>query len=297
MPELPEVEILVRHLDPLLRNRVIRSVDVRREKILRPTSPAEFARRATGAKILSVARRAKYLLFALRPPGGKEADLLIGHLGMTGRIYLAPRDRPLPRHAAVVFDLGLHYCVFEDTRYFGRMTFDTAPLAELGPEPLEPGLRAEVLWQGLRRSRQAIKVKLLDQSLLAGIGNIYASESLFVAGIAPCRRADRLKIDEVSILLRAIRKVLREAIAAGSTVPLDFAGAEGRDGLFYYGSSGPGRYEERLRVYDRLGQPCLRCRAPIRRTVQAGRSTYFCPRCQCGLRVRAGSTGNTSRDR
>ena len=136
--------------------------------------------------------------------------------------------------------------------------------------------------RALRRSRQAIKVRLLDQTLLAGLGNIYASEALFRARIAPALPARRLTAAQVQRLWRAIRHVLRQAIACGSTVPLNYAGAGLRDGLFYFGRAPgtPDFYQERLRVYDRAGQPCPRCGASIRQRVQAARSTFYCPRCQ-----------------
>ena len=152
----------------------------------------------------------------------------------------------------------------------------------LGPEPLGGEFTVETFAVALRRSAQAIKVKLLDQSLVAGIGNIYASEALFRAGVSPRRAARRVKADEVARLHAAIREVLAEAIACGSTIPLDFAGAGKRDGLFYYGAveGNSAFYQERLRVYDRAGQPCVKCAAPIKRLVQAARSTFFCPGCQ-----------------
>jgi formamidopyrimidine-DNA glycosylase len=203
---------------------------------------------------------------------------------MTGRMYCLPMRAPLPKHAAVVFDLGRANFVFEDTRYFGRLTFDARAIARLGPEPLEPEFTPERFAQSLRRSGQAIKVKLLDQSLVAGIGNIYACEALFRAGIAPTLPARRLDARQVEALWRAIREVLGEAIECGSTVALNYPGAGGHNGLFYFGSA-PGAtdfYEERLLVYDRLGRPCSRCGTAIKRRVQAARSTYYCPRCQGG---------------
>ena len=210
--------------------------------------------------------------------------MLVGHLGMTGRMYLLPAKTPLPRHAAVVLNLGRENFVFEDTRYFGRLTLDTTALGRLGPEPLDAEFAVAPFARALARSRQAIKVKLLDQSLLAGVGNIYASEALFRAGIAPTLPARRLTRPQVQRLWRAVRAVLREAIACGSTVPLNYAGAGVRDGLFYFGRApgAAGFYEERLRVYDRAGRPCPGCGTPIRRRVQAARSTFYCPRCQRG---------------
>jgi len=153
-------------------------------------------------------------------------------------------------------------------------------VARLGPEPLEEAFTPELLARELKRSRQPVKVKLLDQSLVAGIGNIYASEALFLAGISPRRAANRLTRQQVAKLWQAIRDVLTAAIAGGSTVPLNFSPRKS-DGLFYYGSAagGPDFYTERLRVYDRHGERCLNCNTPVKRIVQAARSTFFCPNC------------------
>jgi formamidopyrimidine-DNA glycosylase len=282
VPELPEVEVLVRHLAPLLEGRTIRAVQVRRAKVLAPTSTREFTRALVGAKFCGLTRRGKYLLFTLGPAKRAEPRTLLGHLGMTGRMYLLPVKAHLPRHAAVVLDLGRQNFVFEDTRYFGRLTLDLRALANLGPELLGAEFTVGQFAGALARSRQAIKVKLLDQSLVAGVGNIYASEALFRAGIAPTRAARSLRPRRVARLWRAIREVLSDAIACGSTVPLNYAGEGARDGLFYFGraAGAPDYYEERLRVYDRAGEPCPECGSVIKRRVQAARSTYYCPRCQ-----------------
>lgn len=281
MPELPEVEVLKRHLAPLLRNKTVRSVAVRKAKITRPTTERQLRAALTGARFLELERRGKYLVFTLRR-GRAESVSVTGHLGMTGRMFLQPKSAPLPKHAVVVLDLGRHAFVYEDPRQFGRFTLDDSALQALGPEPLEQGFSVETFAASLRRSTQAIKVKLLDQSLVAGIGNIYASEALFRAGVSPRRAARRVKSEEVARLHAAIRGVLTEAIECGSTIPLDFVGAGKRDGLFYYGAvEGESKfYQERLRVYDRAGQPCVKCAAPIKRLVQAARSTFYCPRCQ-----------------
>ncbi|OQB92065.1 MAG: Formamidopyrimidine-DNA glycosylase [Verrucomicrobia bacterium ADurb.Bin118] len=281
MPELPEVEVLVRHLAPLVRGRTIHDVTVRRARVLRPTSPTTLRRTLRKARILNVSRRAKYLVFDLRPGTIRKPFCLVAHLGMTGRIYLAPKSRPLPKHAAVVIDLGRENLIYEDPRYFGRFMLDAAPLQRLGPEPLAADFSLASWQAALRRSTQAIKVKLLDQSLIAGIGNIYASEALHWAAISPRRAARSLSRSEAARLRRGIRQVLRTAIRFGSTVPLRFeSGHAGQ--LFYYGRDpgAPDYYTERLRVYDRQGQPCHRCGGLIRRLTQAGRSTYWCPGCQ-----------------
>src|SRR5208283_889571 len=193
MPELPEVEVLVRRLEPLVRGSFIRGVEVRRVRVLRPTPLGRFRRALLGAQFTGLSRRGKYLLFNLRRPHCREPLILLGHLGMTGRMYVLPSSEPLPKHAAVVLDLGsARRFVFEDTRYFGRLTLETESIARLGPEPLEDDFTVDGFQRALARSEQAIKVKLLDQSLLAGVGNIYASEALFRAGIAPGVPARRL---------------------------------------------------------------------------------------------------------
>lgn len=281
MPELPEVEVLTRHLRPLLLGRTIRAVTVRRARVMAPTTAAEFEMQLVGAKFVELRRRAKYLCFGMRGKHSKAGFILLGHLGMTGRMYLARKKDPLPKHAAVVLDLGRQNFIYEDARYFGRLTLDATPLEKLGPEPLEADFTPEVLGAGLKRSRQPVKVKLLDQSMVAGIGNIYASEALFRAGISPRRPANRLTQPQVRKLWRSIRTVLATAIKFGSTVPLNFSPNES-DGLFYYGSAAGADdfYTERLRIYDRRGKPCHICETPVQRIFQAARSTFFCPRCQ-----------------
>jgi len=281
MPELPEVEVLVQHLRPLFSGRRICGISVRRARVLRPTSPAQLKRALHGATFTGLTRRGKYLVFELKQPRVRTPLTLVGHLGMTGRMYLTPRKDMLPQHASVVLDLGREYFVFEDTRYFGRLTLDIKSLSRLGPEPLGVGFKLGDFCAALGRSRQAIKVRLLDQSVVAGVGNIYASEALFRARIAPQLAASRLSQVQIQRLRSAIRRVLAQAIRFGSTIPLNHTGEKG-NGLFYFGQAddAPDFYEERLRVYDRKGQPCVRCGTAIRRVVQAARSTFYCPQCQ-----------------
>ena len=282
MPELPEVEVLARYLAPRLHHKTIRTVRVLRARVLRPTLPRRLERALVGAKFVGLSRRGKYLLFELRAPKRKETLLLVGHLGMTGRMYFLPAKAALPKHAAVVLNLGRENFIFEDTRYFGRFTLDASAVEALGPEPLDPGFSVGGLALALERSAQPIKVKLLDQSVVAGVGNIYASEALFRAGISPRVSARKLTLKQIGRLWFSIREVLTEAIQGGSTVPLNYAGSGASDGLFYFGRSPdvPNSYEERLRVYDRAGQPCVHCGEPIRRLVQAARSTFWCAQCQ-----------------
>jgi formamidopyrimidine-DNA glycosylase len=201
---------------------------------------------------------------------------------MNGRLFLHDPVLPLPPHTAAILELDRGRLVFQDTRYFGRLTLDLTLLERLGPEPLGPALTPKRFAAAMASSRQAVKVRLLDQAVLAGVGNIYACEALFRARIAPARAANQLTAPQVLSLRRAVRAVLREAIAWGSTVPLNWSGADSTDRLFYYGQApgAAGSYQERLRVYDRAGQPCPLCRHPIERFTQAGRSTYACPNCQ-----------------
>lgn len=281
MPELPEVEVLVQHLRPLVHNQTIRGVEVRRARVISPTPLKEFQRIITGAKIFQLERRGKYLLFQLRLPRNQAELTLVGHLGMTGRMFVAAGKIPLPKHTAVVLRFARGQFVYEDTRYFGRLTLDAAAIGRLGPEPLGEEFTAEGFAKSLKRSQRAIKVKLLDQELVAGVGNIYASEALFRAKISPRLASCRLTRAQVGRLWRAIREVLADAIRRGSTIPLSFNG-DCKDGLFYFGRKPgtPDYFEEHLRVYDRSGKPCVRCKTPIKRIVQAARSTFFCPRCQ-----------------
>ena len=258
MPELPEVEVVVRKLRPRIAGKAIRDVSVRRLRVIAPTSERELVETLKGARFVSLQRRGKYLVFGLRR--GKAMFTLLGHLGMSGDMYVLPREQQEPKHAAVVLGLGSRKFVYEDTRYFGRFTMDTKPLAYLGPEPLGKGFELDAFATVLRRSSQPIKVKLLDQCVVAGVGNIYASEALFRAGINPRTPARKLHDEQIARLWKAIPEVLRHAIRFGTT-------------------HGDG-YIERLAVYDRKGKPCRVCKTPIRRIVHGGRSTYFCPKCQ-----------------
>jgi formamidopyrimidine-DNA glycosylase len=286
MPELPEVEVLARHLRRVLPGEFIRHIRVNRARILRPTPERKLKSVLTGARFQAVSRRGKYLLFELKPNQSRQTArrgnvLVLGHLGMTGKMFLALKNEPPPKHAAVILDLGKTNFIFEDTRYFGRFTLDLSALENLGPEPLSGDFSPEMFAQALKRSRQPVKIKLLDQSLIAGVGNIYASESLYRARISPKLPANRLTFKQVQRLLGTIREVLAEAIEFGSTVPVNLSGAKS-DGLFYFGRApgSPDFYEERLRVYDRAGKPCQNCGRHIQRIFQAARSTFFCQHCQ-----------------
>ncbi len=281
MPELPEVEVLAAHLRPLLAGKRIKHVSVLRPKVLGLTTISQLKEQLEGAVFQGLHRRGKYLVFTLQPKSAGRPFRVVGHLGMTGRMFLLSKIEPLPKHTAVALELGNERFVFQDTRYFGRFTLDACAIQHLGPEPLEESWVAEGFRSALRGSRQPIKTRLLDQRLVAGIGNIYASEALFQARVPPGLAAGRLTRAQGHRLWAAIREVLGEAIRAGSTIPLNFSNMGGTNGLFYFGSGvGKGTYHERLLVYDRAGAPCVACGTPIKRIVQANRSTFYCPRCQ-----------------
>lgn len=284
MPELPEVEVLARHLRPLIQGKTIREVNVRRAKSLRGTTEKAFMQALVGARFSGLTRRGKYLLFELRPKGARDAFQMLGHLGMTGRMYLQPKGVELAKHAAVVLALGKHEFVFEDTRCFGRLTLDLSSLNGLGPEPWSEEFTVDYFHGQLKRSAQPIKVKLLDQALVAGVGNIYAGEALFHAGLSPRRQSRRLTRAQASRLRGNIQRILSDAIALGSSIKLDFEGSGKKDGLFYYGGSDVATDPpaERFAVYGREAQPCPACATPIKRIVQSARSAFFCPRCQRG---------------
>jgi formamidopyrimidine-DNA glycosylase len=282
VPELPEVEVLVRHLKPLLCGKTIKGITVHRARVIRPNSIQQLSRKLNGSRFESVARRGKFLLFTLRRRKKRKPVILIGHLGMSGRMYLMSKDRPLPRHTALHLDLGENWFVFEDTRYFGRLTLDQSAIAKLGPEPFSSEFTPEALASALNRSSQPVKVKLLDQTTVAGVGNIYASEALFRSGISPATLSRDLKKGQVFRLWQTIRDVLGQAIERGASMDLNMGGLQRRDNLFYFGRGT--RYEtsktETFLVYDRQGEPCVTCGSPIRRSVQAARSTFYCDTCQ-----------------
>jgi formamidopyrimidine-DNA glycosylase len=292
MPELPEVETLVQHLAPLLRHQTIRSVQLLRPKLSAPTKPQQLEHTLAGSQFIELTRRGKYLVFELRPRHQGLPFRLLAHLGMTGRLFLAPTGFPLHKHCAVICHLDRGPLVFEDPRGFGRFTLDLSPLLRLGPEPLSQGFTCRHLAAALKHSRQPIKVRLLDQSLIAGLGNIYVSETLFRAHISPVTPGNQLTSRQIQALWRAMRWVLSRAIRLGSSLTLDWAGTDSRNRLFYFGHAkdSPGPLRERFHVYDRELLPCTRCRTPIQRISQAGRSSFFCPHCQSPTTAHASST-------
>lgn len=272
MPELPEVETIRRGLSPLLEGRRIEAITVRERRLREPVGPQELSR-LRGARVTGVRRRSKYLLV------DTSAGLtLLVHLGMTGQIWVADRDRPRRPHEHVVIRLDDgRELRFADTRRFGLLRVLQSDRVErdrrieaLGPEPLGGDLTARDLFRLTRKRSKPVKNFLIDARAIAGVGNIYACEALHRAAINPRRRVRRIGPGGWERLLRSLRAVLNEAIEAGGTTLRDFLNAEGDVGYFALS----------LKVYDRAGEPCVRCGALIRRIVQAGRSTFYCPRCQ-----------------
>jgi len=284
MPELPEVETIRRGLEAHLVGRTILGVEVRETRLRRPLNAGRLRRFVSGRRIGAVRRRAKYLILEMEGGG-----YLLVHLGMTGQFFMARPGRPRIPHEHLVFALDDGRTLrFADTRRFGLLEPVEAGAPEahpllrgLGPEPLGGALEARAFRAATRALRKPIKNFLLDSRALAGVGNIYACEALFRARVHPALPLSGLDEARWSRLLSALARVLREAVARGGTTLHDFVNAEGDAGFFQF----------RLRVYDRAGKPCPACRAPIRRIVQAGRSTYFCPACQPRRRRAAGAAG------
>ena len=267
MPELPEVETLRRTIAPHVVGRRIVRVEVRERRLRRPIAPGLEAR-LEGRTIHGVHRRAKYLL--LDVGGGLR---WVVHLGMSGRFCVGAPPAGLP-HVHVLVDLddgGALY--FRDPRRFGLMLVsnDDADLGSIGVEPLEDGFSAAFLWDASRRHRRVtLKSLLMDQRLVAGVGNIYANEALYLAGIRPGRRAGRISRAEAGRVVDSVRAVLGRAIESRGSSLLDYRDADGNAGEF----------QRSLRVYERTGEPCRGCGTPIRRQVIGGRGTFYCPRCQ-----------------
>lgn len=282
MPELPEVEILRRHLDPLLDGRTIQQVTVRSSRSVRPAAPEILDQTLRGVRLGPVRRRGKFLLItdATPKPNPSHTCAFTCHLGMTGRLFLRPTKQEPGKHDVVLIELtpGDQTLVFQDPRRFGFLTPGTCLPRELGPEAGD--IQPEDLRRALMGSRQAIKARLLDQGLVAGLGNIYASEALHRAGISPLQEARTLTREQLHRLIDSVRFTLEEAIRLGSGLSLDFTGRNIMDRVFYYGSTLPESGQERFQVYDREGKPCHRCGTLVNRSILNTRSTFWCPACQ-----------------
>jgi formamidopyrimidine-DNA glycosylase len=273
LPELPEVETVVRGLRTALRSRRILSVRLGKTDFVEDAAAIE--RELPGRRIADVVRHGKFLILRLEPTASPDARLfLLVHLGMTGQLVARRPEETVPPHTHAFFSLDdgreLRYT---DIRRFGRMLLVPearldAVLRRLGDDPLEAAL--EEFRARLDGRRARIKALLLDQRVLRGMGNIYTDESLWRARVHPARHASELNAKEIRRLYQAIQAVLREAIRLRGSSVSDYVDAEGQ----------PGEYQLRHRVYQREGEACVRCGARIRRVMVAGRSSYFCPRCQ-----------------
>jgi formamidopyrimidine-DNA glycosylase len=269
MPELPEVETIVRDLKRLVTGATLRRATVLRTDLI-SGEVGEFERALVNREIGEIARRAKNIVISL------DGDRLVINLGMTGRVLVQSLQQGEPHHLGVRFELTDGRAIlYQDVRRFGHLELLPAVIwderaAAMGIEPLSAAFDAATLFRLSRGSRVAIKTWLMDQSRVVGVGNIYASEALFRAGISPRKAARRLIRREAARLHDSVRAVLQEAIDFRGTTLLDFRDAAGDSGGF----------AARLRVYDRAGEPCLACATPIRRIVQGGRSTFFCSHCQ-----------------
>lgn len=273
MPELPEVETMVRDLAPRLTARTITGVDAAfTGSVLWPSFP-EFMERVQNRRIMGVTRRGKYAIFGL-----DSGDALIIHRGMSGSVLLRSASSPPESHVRITFSLddGTELR-FNDPRKFGRVYVMEGsgaerplPWAAMGPEPLQDDFTADVLAQGLQGRKALIKPLLLNQQTVAGLGNIYVDEALFQAGIHPERRANTLAVDEIALLHTAIKNVLATAVEGRGTTFNSYTDIEGR----------AGEYQRALQVFHREGEACPRCGTEIVKFVVGGRGTHICPGCQ-----------------
>jgi formamidopyrimidine-DNA glycosylase len=270
MPELPEVETTRRGLIPLVVGARVTALHVY-DRRLRWSVPASLARRIAGRTIDAIDRRSKYLLFRLHP------DTLLVHFGMTGSLRAYSELPPLRPHdhVDIVLESGITLR-YHDPRRFGAMLWLPPPssahrlLADLGPEPFDPGCDAAYLWQATRNRTAAVKLALMDNHLIVGVGNIYANESLYRAGIRPTTPVNRVSKPRLARLIVEVRATLTEAIAKGGSTLRDYVDARGE----------PGYFQLDYFVYGRQGLPCRVCGTPIRQIRQGGRATTYCPHCQ-----------------
>lgn len=276
MPELPEVEVVRRGLERFVCGRTIASASVYHPRaVRRHIGGADgFAALLSGRRFEAVCRRGKYLWLPL-----DSGDALLAHLGMSGQLLVVPAARPAEKHLRVrlAFADDGAQLRFVDQRTFGNLVVDPggaglpAPIAHIAPDPLHPDFEPEAFYRAVRRRRTGIKRALLDQSLVSGIGNIYADEALWRARLHWARPTETLTRREVSAVVAAVREVMGAALAAGGT---------SFDSLYVNVNGESGYFEPSLDVYGQAGQPCRRCGTPIRRDPFMNRSAYTCPRCQ-----------------
>ena len=269
MPELPEVETTARGLKPLVVNQSITNVNIYRPK-LRWEIPRHLPMTLKNQVIQSVKRRAKYLLVNF------ECGTLILHLGMSGSIRVVPTESTLKKHEHFELTFSNNTSLrFDDPRRFGAVLWqnkgETLPLFDsLGPEPLSDNFNANYLFQHSRGKTQNIKTFVMNGTVVVGVGNIYASESLFLAKISPKILAGKISLKRYQVLVQSIKSILSKAIEKGGTTLKDFSGVDGK----------PGYFAQELSVYDRVDKPCLQCNGTIKKITQNQRATYYCSKCQ-----------------
>ncbi len=273
MPELPEVEVICRGLSPLISGKTLVNMSTSGHALRLPMPETAIRQHILGNRVIKVYRRAKYLVIELN-----KGALLIFHLGMTGRIGIFAKEEKRQRHDHL--QLGLDNDLelrFNDTRRFGSVQVFSAvelktkqPFANLGPEPFDRRFSANYLKKLAAKKKKPVKNFLMDNMVVVGIGNIYASETLFAARIAPLTPTGILTTEQWRKIIKESRRVLNRAIKCGGTTISDFVNTKGEAGLF----------QVELKVYGRKNQPCPHCKTPIERTVMAGRATFHCPVCQ-----------------
>lgn len=272
MPELPEVETVRRTLTPAIGARIEAVWDSGKGLHMQRKPPRKKLAALVGTRIVAVRRHGKYLLVDTDGP-----QSLLVHLGMTGRFMIVPKATPRPTHTHLVLDLGTRELRFTDARRFGQLDVverakerEHPGLAVLGPDALVDGVDADTLVTLAKKRRTTLKAFVLDQSVIAGVGNIYASEALWRAKLRPTKRSHKLTVAAAKLLADAIRETITNALENGGTTLSDFVNADGAEG----------ENADYLWVYDRAGQPCMRCATKIKRAVHQGRATYYCPTCQ-----------------
>lgn len=270
MPELPEVETTRRGIEPHILHKTIERVIIRESRLRWPIN-RQLNRILQGSQFRAIDRRGKYILLST------QAGTLILHLGMSGSLRIVDHNSPHDKHDHVDIVFSNGKCLrFHDPRKFGAILWTREDpgqhklLSTLGPEPLAKDFSADYLFTRSRGRKTAIKNLIMDSHIVVGIGNIYACEALFLAGIRPGTASGRLSRRQCQVLVEAIRQVLQQAIGAGGTTLRDFTNSEGK----------PGYFKQRLHVYGRENQPCSQCAQLVKRRLQAGRSTFYCPVCQ-----------------
>jgi len=270
MPELPEVETSRRGIEPHILNKTVNDVIIRQRKLRWPIT-AGLKSQLTGQKINQVDRRGKYILLR------SDAGTVIMHLGMSGSLRILDKNTPAEKHDHLDICFNNNKILrLRDPRRFGAVLWTRSDplkhklLASLGPEPLSDEFNADYLFQQSRNRKVAIKIFLMNSQIVVGVGNIYASESLFRAGINPKRAANKISLSRYQALVDAVKFILRQSIQQGGTTLRDFTQQDGK----------PGYFQQTLSVYGRKSEPCLKCGTLIKQFTQAQRSTFYCPHCQ-----------------